>query len=64
MKYFPHLGFSVSNRERGLFLSLMLQYLIKTLAGIRNIDDRDNISNKRIDSNWRFNWEFIFSIIQ
>lgn len=45
---FPHLG--ISNRlEKALILGDMLNKLIRTCLGIRQDDDRDNVSLKRIE---------------
>ena len=47
---FPHLGIINSNKQKILFLCLILNKLIKTYLGLRPCDDRDNISNKRVES--------------
>jgi len=47
---FPHLGIITTNRERAMFLMLMLSKLIKTVEGDRQPDDRDHISNKRCET--------------
>ena len=46
---FPHLGIINSNKQKILFLCLILNKLIKTYLGLRPCDDRDNISNKRVE---------------
>ena len=46
----PHLGAKASNTERCLYLGYIISKLIKTHCGIIKPDDRDNISNKRIET--------------
>lgn len=45
----PHLGISSSNKEKALFLGLMLRKLLLTAVGIRGEDDKDNYANKRVE---------------
>ena len=47
---FPHLGISSSNIEKALFIGYMINKLILTKLKIRNIDDRDNYANKRVET--------------
>jgi DNA-directed RNA polymerase II subunit RPB2 len=47
---FPHLGILSSIREKAKFLALMINKLIAVTIGVRKDDDRDNMSNKRIES--------------
>ena len=47
---FPHLGIINSDKEKILFLCLIINKLLKTYLGVRPIDDRDNISNKRVET--------------
>lgn len=47
---FPHLGICTSVKEKGLFLGHMVKKLLLTKIGLRNPDDRDNLSNKRIET--------------
>jgi DNA-directed RNA polymerase II subunit RPB2 len=49
IELFPHLGIKSTEKEKCLFLGLMVNKLICTSLGIIIEDDRDNISNKRID---------------
>nr|QBK85357.1 MAG: DNA-directed RNA polymerase subunit beta, possible euk contamination [Iridovirus LCIVAC01] len=46
----PHLGISSSIHERALFLGFMIRKLITTYLGFRPADDRDNVSNKRLET--------------
>uniref|UniRef100_A0A6C0CZ54 DNA-directed RNA polymerase n=1 Tax=viral metagenome TaxID=1070528 RepID=A0A6C0CZ54_9ZZZZ len=46
---FPHLGVTVSIREKAYFLGHMINKLISTYMGSRQEDDRDNYINKRIE---------------
>lgn len=46
----PHLGVTATMREKAIFLGYMLNKLISTVIGVRKDDDRDNVSNKRIDT--------------
>jgi DNA-directed RNA polymerase beta subunit len=45
----PHLGVITTKYERGLFLCQIIMKLLKTITGVRPVDDRDNIINKRIE---------------
>lgn len=45
----PHLGISGTIHEQACFLGYMLRMLIHTNAGLRHEDDRDNLSNKRVE---------------
>lgn len=45
----PHLGVFVSNRERGIFLLMIVQKLLDTVDGRRAEDERDHVSNKRVE---------------
>lgn len=46
----PHLGISGSIREQACFLGHMVRKLILTSIGVRNVDDRDNYANKRVEA--------------
>ena len=46
----PHLGVLSSSKERAFFLGFMINKLLKTALGLRPTDDRDNISNKRVET--------------
>jgi len=46
----PHLGVITSRYERGIFLSQIVMKLLNTIVGVRPVDDRDNIANKRIET--------------
>lgn len=46
---FPHLGVTASIKEKAIYCGHMLNKLISTQIGIRKDDDRDNISNKRVE---------------
>jgi len=46
----PHLGISGSLSEQACFLGRMLRRLIMTHIGERSEDDRDNYSNKRVET--------------
>jgi DNA-directed RNA polymerase II subunit RPB2 len=46
----PHLGVSATIKEKGIFIGYMIKKLILTKLGIRSQDDRDNYSNKRIET--------------
>ena len=47
---FPHLGISSTVKEKGFFLGHIIKQLISTKIGIRQPDDRDNFSNKRVET--------------
>ncbi|NDE13762.1 hypothetical protein EBZ80_02415 [bacterium] len=47
---FPHLGISSTREQKGYFLGHMLAKLLFTLVGKRALDDRDHISNKRLET--------------
>jgi DNA-directed RNA polymerase II subunit RPB2 len=46
----PHLGISGSIREQACFLGHMVRKLLMTSLGLRNVDDRDNYANKRVEA--------------
>jgi len=46
----PHLGSCSSKEEKGYFICFMLKQLILTATGARQLDDRDNYANKRVES--------------
>jgi DNA-directed RNA polymerase beta subunit len=46
----PHLGVNATAVEKGIFLGYILNRLILVSLGIRAVDERDNISNKRYES--------------
>lgn len=46
---FPHMGRS-SRLEKAILLGDMLNKLIRTFLGLRSVDDRDNVSLKRIEA--------------
>lgn len=46
----PHLGISPTKNERALFLGRMIRKLILTHIGQRAEDDRDNYTNKRVET--------------
>jgi len=45
----PHLGVSASIKENACFLGNMIRKLISTHIGLRDVDDRDNYANKRVE---------------
>lgn len=47
---FPHLGISATNYEKAIFLGELLQKIFMTKFNIRQEDDRDNYTNKRVES--------------
>jgi DNA-directed RNA polymerase II subunit RPB2 len=47
---FPHLGVGSTNKEIAIMLGYMVNLLLATHIGIREQDDRDNYSNKRIET--------------
>jgi DNA-directed RNA polymerase beta subunit/intein/homing endonuclease len=47
---FPHLGISSTREQKGYFLGHMLAKLLFTLVGKRALDDRDHVSNKRLET--------------
>ena len=47
---FPHLGITASNKTKALFIGHMLHRLFATKLGMRDVDDRDDYSNKRVES--------------
>jgi len=46
---FPHMGISVSLREKAYLLGDMVNKLLRTSIGERNCDDRDSYINKRVE---------------
>jgi DNA-directed RNA polymerase II subunit RPB2 len=47
---FPHLGASATILEKGYFLALIVRKLLSVIIGLRAVDDRDNYTNKRVDT--------------
>jgi DNA-directed RNA polymerase II subunit RPB2 len=47
---FPHLGILSTTNDKAKFLGYMINKLILVTIGVRKDDDRDNISNKRIET--------------
>lgn len=47
---FPHMGVSATIKEKGLFIGYIIKKLLSTKIGMRNPDDRDNYSNKRVET--------------
>ena len=47
---FPHLGVSSTNKEISITLGHFINVLLSTHIGMRKPDDRDNYSNKRIET--------------
>ena len=47
---FPHLGASSTIKEKAVFLGYMVRKLLLVVLEKRNIDDRDNYTNKRVDT--------------
>jgi DNA-directed RNA polymerase II subunit RPB2 len=47
---FPHLGVGSTNKEIAILLGYIVNQLISTNIGLRDPDDRDNYSNKRIET--------------
>ena len=43
----PHMGIISTTQEKVYFIGLMVNKIIKTFVGDREVDDRDHISNKR-----------------
>lgn len=50
LELFPHLGITAGNNEKGVFVGYMLNKLLSTKFGMRELDDRDNYVNKRIET--------------
>ena len=50
MELFPHLGITATLEQKALFLGYMINRLVSTVIGVRKDDDRDNVSNKRIET--------------
>jgi DNA-directed RNA polymerase II subunit RPB2 len=46
----PHLGLLSTNKNKCVFLGLMVRQLLLTLDGKRSPDDRDHIFNKRVET--------------
>lgn len=46
---FPHLGISSGEMHKILFLGHMCGKMLLTYAGVRPLDDRDHLSNKRVE---------------
>ena len=47
---FPHMGVGSTNKEIAIILGYMVNQLLSTHMGMRTPDDRDNYSNKRIET--------------
>ena len=47
---FPHMGVTSTTREKAYILGHMVHKLLATYLGLRNLDDRDNYINKRVES--------------
>jgi DNA-directed RNA polymerase II subunit RPB2 len=47
---FPHMGICSTNKEIAIILGYMVNQLLSTHIGMREPDDRDNLSNKRIET--------------
>jgi DNA-directed RNA polymerase II subunit RPB2 len=47
---FPHMGISSTTKEKSILLGYIIKKLISTVLGIREHDDRDNYSLKRIET--------------
>ena len=47
---FPHMGVTSTKREKAYILGHMVHKLLSTHLGLRNLDDRDNYINKRVES--------------
>lgn len=47
---FPHMGIESTNKEIAILLGHIVNKLLSTHIGIRGPDDRDNYSNKRIET--------------
>jgi len=45
----PHMGIFATLKEKTVFLGHMVNKLLRTCAGLRNEDDRDNYTNKRVE---------------
>lgn len=46
---FPHLGVSSTIKEQACFLGHILNKLLSVHFGLKNVDDRDNYMNKRVE---------------
>ena len=46
----PHMGIMSNNREKAMLISSMINKIIRTHLEMRTEDDRDNISNKRLET--------------
>jgi DNA-directed RNA polymerase II subunit RPB2 len=47
---FPHMGVSATIKEKAILLGIIINKLLSTQLGMRTPDDRDNYSNKRIET--------------
>lgn len=45
----PHMGIFATLKEKTIYLGHMVNKLLKTCAGLRQEDDRDNYTNKRVE---------------
>lgn len=45
----PHMGITSTIKEKSFFLGYMISKLLNTSCGLRNEDDRDNYTNKRVE---------------
>ena len=47
---FPHLGVTATMKEKAVIIGFMLNRLISTAIGLREPDDRDNYTGKRVET--------------
>ena len=50
VELFPHMGITANNTQKSIFIGYMLKKLLSVKIGFREIDDRDDYSNKRIET--------------
>jgi DNA-directed RNA polymerase beta subunit len=47
---FPHLGIAATIKEKAIMLGKIINKLLSTTIGLRGVDNRDNYSNKRVET--------------
>jgi DNA-directed RNA polymerase II subunit RPB2 len=45
----PHTGIFTTSKEKASFILFMVEKLLNTIDGVRNEDERDHVSNKRVE---------------
>lgn len=49
VELFPHMGITSTNKEKAFLLGHIIKCLLQVVTGEKDVDDRDNYSNKRLE---------------